>query len=118
MTKFIIPENEAEQISDAIGTVQVPVELVIHKEHRGGWTGFDVNPDGSNANGLPFVPYDGYLSLLHRGERVLTASENRHYTYNSNTYFGSVNLNNGLQVEALAESIARNNRRKNSGYGS
>ena len=116
--KFIIPENEAEQISDAIGTVQVPVELVVHKEHRGGWTGFDVNPDGSNANGLPFVPYDGYLSLLHRGERVLTASENRHYTYNSNTYFGSVNLNNGLQVEALAESIARNNRRKNSGYGS
>ena len=91
---------------------------MIHKEHRGGWTGFDVNPDGSNANGLPFVPYDGYLSLLHRGERVLTASENRHYTYNSNTYFGSVNLNNGLQVEALAESIARNNRRKNSGYGS
>ena len=64
------------------------------------------------------VPYDGYLSLLHRGERVLTASENRHYTYNSNTYFGSVKLNNGLQVEALAESIARNNRRKNSGYGS
>lgn len=115
---FLIPEDTAETIAEDVGTVQIPAQLVIHKEHRGGWTGFDVNPDGSNANGLPFVPYDGYLSLLHRGERVLTASENRHYTYNSNTYFGSVNLNNGLQVEALAESIARNNRRKNSGYGS
>ena len=86
----------------------------------GGGTGFTL--DGITqlkyANGIPWIENDNTLALLHRGERVLTASENRHYTYNSNTYFGSVNLNNGLQVEALAESIARNNRRKNSGYGS
>lgn len=115
---FLIPEDTAETIAEDVGTVQIPAQLVIHKEHRGGWTGFDVNPDGSNANGLPWVPYDGYLAMLHKGERVMTASQNRNYTYNSNTYFGSVNLNNGLQVDALAESIARNNRRKNSGYGS
>jgi len=115
---FLIPEDTAETIAEDVGTVQLPAQLVIHKEHRGGWTGFDVNPDGSNANGLPWVPYDGYLAMLHKGERVMTASQNRNYTYNSNTYFGSVNLNNGLQVDALAESIARNNRRKNSGYGS
>ena len=40
------------------------------------------------------------------------------YTYNSNTYFGSVNLHNGLEVDALAESIARNNKRKSRGFGS
>lgn len=33
--------------------------------------------DGSNANGLSYVPFDGYISELHRGEAVLTAQENR-----------------------------------------
>ena len=71
-----------------------------------------------HANGLPWVPYDGYLAMLHRGERVLTASENRSYTYNSNNYFGNVNLNNGQDIDALCDSIDRHNRRQRSGYGS
>ncbi len=29
----------------------------------------------SHAGGLPYVPYDGYVAELHRGERVLTADE-------------------------------------------
>ena len=33
--------------------------------------------DGSNANGLSYVPFDGYISELHAGEAVLTAQENR-----------------------------------------
>ncbi len=32
--------------------------------------------DGSHANGLDYVPFDGYIAELHRGERVLTAKEN------------------------------------------
>lgn len=70
-----------------------------------------------HANGLPWVPFDGYPAFLHRGERVMTAGENRHYTYNSNTYFGNVNLNNGMDIDNLVNSIDRNNRRKNAGYG-
>lgn len=31
--------------------------------------------DGSHAEGLYRVPYDGYVAELHRGERVLTSSE-------------------------------------------
>ena len=34
---------------------------------------------GSFAKGLTYVPYDGFIAELHRGERVLTAKENREY---------------------------------------
>lgn len=33
--------------------------------------------DGSHAGGLSYVPYDGYVAELHRGEAVLTAAENQ-----------------------------------------
>jgi len=106
-----VEDGAAEAISQQIGTVPVTVTPQI-----GGLIGMFMG-GGRHANGLPWVPYDGYLSVLHRGERVMTARENRQYTYNNNTYFGNVNLNNGIEVDALTESIARNNRRKNSGYG-
>lgn len=47
--------------------------------------------DGSHANGLSFVPFDGYKALLHRGERVLTAKENA--AYNSSSYSSNVPVN-------------------------
>lgn len=101
-----VPDGAAADIASQIGTVPVQVSPQA--------SGLTVP---GHANGLPFVPYDGYLSVLHKGERVLPASMNRQYTYNSNTYFGSVNLHNGLEVDALTESIERNNRRKRGGYG-
>lgn len=35
---------------------------------------------GFNANGLSYVPFDGYNARLHKGERVLTEKENEEYT--------------------------------------
>lgn len=35
--------------------------------------------DGSHAGGIGYVPYNGYTSELHEGERILTAAENRNY---------------------------------------
>lgn len=32
--------------------------------------------DGSHASGLNYVPFDGYIAKLHKGERVQTASQN------------------------------------------
>lgn len=31
--------------------------------------------DGSHAGGLSYVPWDGYIAMLHQGERVLTAQQ-------------------------------------------
>ena len=70
-----------------------------------------------HANGSPYISFTGYR-LLHRGERVLTAEENKHYTYNNNNYFGTVNLNNGQDIEALTDALERRNRRQRAGYGS
>lgn len=33
--------------------------------------------DGSHAMGLNYVPWDGYIAMLHQGERVLTAQQAR-----------------------------------------
>lgn len=35
-----------------------------------------LKPDGSFAGGISSVPYDGMIAELHRGERVMTASQN------------------------------------------
>lgn len=34
---------------------------------------------GSHANGLDYVPYNGYIAELHEGERVLTKQQNKEY---------------------------------------
>lgn len=36
-------------------------------------------PNGRHASGLAYVPFDGYIAELHRGERVLTANEAEAY---------------------------------------
>lgn len=41
---------------------------------------------GSHANGLSYVPFDGYRAELHKGEAVLTASENRAYRMSFGQY--------------------------------
>ena len=48
-----------------------------------------------NAKGLPYVPYDGYETILHKGERVLTAQQNRQYNQ------GGSNVN----IPKLADTI-------------
>jgi phage-related protein len=42
-------------------------------------TGVIAPVDGSHADGLSYVPFDGYVAQLHEGERVLTKQEAREY---------------------------------------
>lgn len=49
----------------------------------------------SNYNGLSYVPFDGYVARLHKGERVLTAEESKDYTQGSNNANG-VNVTNNF----------------------
>ena len=47
-------------------------------------TGTIAPVNGSHASGLSYVPFDGYIAELHKGERVLTADEARGYNSRSN----------------------------------
>ena len=46
--------------------------------------------DGTHKTGLDYVPFDGYIAELHRGERVLTAEENNAYSNVENNSFSDV----------------------------
>ena len=100
-----VEDGAAEAISQEIGAVPVTVIPQI--------AGF-----GSHANGLPYVPFDGYMAMLHRGERIVPARENVSRNFSSNLYVESMYMNNGIDAQALAQSIAAANRRSTAGYGS
>lgn len=63
--------------------------------------------NGTHANGLANVPFNGYLAELHRGERVLTAAENKNYGSNSTVnHTGTIRhegINNKGELVAVIE---------------
>lgn len=52
----------------------------------------------SHYHGLANVPYDGYNARLHKGERVLTAQENKEFSSNGG-------IGGGLSIAKLADQI-------------
>ena len=130
-TEPVVPENAAETISKVIGPVTVPVVPVVRNgAGYGGSTGggsadllANIGYGGfsrlwrEHANGIPYVPWDGYAAILHKGERVVPAREVSSRSYSSNMYFENVNINNGMDAEGLAAKIAAANRQIMSGTG-
>jgi len=67
--------------------------------------------DGSHANGLAYVPYNGYVAELHEGERVLTKEQNKGGTSTIN-HTGTIRVegvNNKGELVAVVEQEITNN---------
>lgn len=127
-------EEAAAEISEQIGTVPVTVVPVVggtgssgpsYGGAAGGGGGladywYEQEFGGFRpgyANGIPWVP-DTRLAWLHPGERVLTASQNRSYTANSNLYIENMHMGGGMDARALADAMSAENRRISAGFGS
>ena len=115
-----VPDNTAEDISEQVGVVTIGARVVpiTFANGQGGAGGGLDTVMMQHANGIPWVPRDGYLAMLHRGERVLTAGENRNYTANSNLYIENMNMGGGMDAQALAAAMSAQNRRISAGFGS
>lgn len=128
-------EEAAAEIAAQIGTVSVPVKLLIQGGNGSSGPSYGGAAGGGGgladyymdtlfgsfrpgyANGIPWVP-DTRLAWLHPGERVLTASQNRSYTANSNLYIENMHMGGGMDAQALAEAMSAQNRRISAGFGS
>lgn len=110
------PEDAAEQISAQIGTVPVAVNLEMPHGFGGLRIGEPMMME--HANGLNFVPFDGYPAILHRGERVMPAREVASRSFSSNLYVESMVMNGGADADGLAQAIAARNQRVMAGFGS
>ena len=56
--------------------------------------------NGSHAGGLSYVPFDGYVAELHKGERVLTANEASEYRRDEKTKGGGVTVVQNIYSQA------------------
>ena len=65
-------------------------------------------PDGSHASGLDYVPFDGYLAELHKGERVQTAQEATNWRSNLMAAKKAVNFTANYPLNSIPSGAVSN----------
>jgi TP901 family phage tail tape measure protein len=94
--------NSVNMVTLALGGLMAALALVgtMKLPTLGGGGGGGV--DGSHADGLDYVPWDGYIAELHKGEKVLTAGQaktlNTPATSISNSNSRTNNSNNSVVI--------------------
>lgn len=91
--------DEAAKDRDIFLTVHASTKYIVDRMDE--LTGFN----SYNYNGLDNVPYDGYRAVLHRGERVLTAEENKAYSNDPGIDYGRMEKCMRAAVRELTLSI-------------
>lgn len=68
----------ADRIGSFVNSIVSGFQSIVGKSNEAKSAAASVN--GHHANGLDYVPFNGYTAYLHKGERVLTKQENEAYT--------------------------------------
>lgn len=68
----------ASKIGSFVNSIVSGFQSIVGKSNEARSAASSVN--GHHANGLDYVPFNGYTAYLHKGERVLTKQENEAYT--------------------------------------
>lgn len=114
-----LPDDAAEQVAEQVGTVTLPGQIIIGEDGIIYGNGGGSSGGHGFANGLPYVPFDGFHAVLHKGERVVPAREvGSSRNFSSNLYVESMVMNNGQDADGLAAAMAAAQRRTMSGFGS
>jgi hypothetical protein len=68
--------------------------------------------NGSHADGLSYVPFDGYVAQLHEGERVLTKKEAREYNRSGDEQPIKIIVQSVLDGKVIGETAYNYSRKK------
>lgn len=91
--------NAVKDVVSWLNKVTVPDALKKAGELAGRVFGGGGGTSSSHYHGIDYVPKDGYNATLHKGERVLTAQENKNYNKGGNV---SVNVS-GVTIREEAD---------------